>query len=525
MEDLQSQRIDPDRFDALLVDLDGVVTKTADVHAAAWKRLFDEVLRRRAARSAQDFRPFTEADYRSYVDGRPRYEGVRSFLAARGITLPYGSPEDDPGEETICGLGNRKNGYFLRHMEENGVEVFEATVDFIRRARARGMRAALVTSSENGAAVLEAAGLPDLFDVRVDGTDIVRLGLAGKPAPDTFLEAARRLGVAPERSVVVEDAVSGVQAGRAGGFGLVVGVGAGDGAGELLRNGADLVVRDLGEMRLGGGSGGAAGAEPVPLALEARTEIFDRMRGKRPAVFLDYDGTLTPIVDRPDLAVLSEAMRGTIRRLAAACTVAIVSGRDRADVQNLVGIDALFYAGSHGFDIAGPGGRSMQHAEAQRFAPVLRRATEELRRRVGSIPGSLVEEKRFAIAVHYRLVAEEDVKEIERAVAEVAARHDELRRTGGKKVFELRPRLDWHKGKAVAWLRDALGVAGPAVLPFYFGDDETDEDAFETLREDGIGVLVAAAAQPTRARYRLRDTEEVRRFLDDLAAAAETAGG
>jgi alpha,alpha-trehalase len=259
----------------------------------------------------------------------------------------------------------------------------------------------------------------------------------------------------------------------------------------------------------------------IASALDALPEILARLRGRRAAVFLDYDGTLTPIVDRPELAVLSQDMRRTIERLAAACTVAIVSGRDRADVERIVGIANLFYAGSHGFDIAGPGGRRMEHEEAGRFAPALRQAARELHRRVDAIAGSLVEDKKFAVAVHYRLVADDAVEEVERAVDEVAARHAELRKTGGKKVWELRPRLDWHKGKAVAWLRGALGVDGPDVLPFYLGDDETDEDAFETLRADGIGILVAASPPPTWAHYSLGGTDEVRRFLEKIAEAAE----
>jgi alpha,alpha-trehalase len=259
----------------------------------------------------------------------------------------------------------------------------------------------------------------------------------------------------------------------------------------------------------------------VPLALDALAEVLAALRVRRPAVFLDYDGTLTPIAARPELAVLSSDMRRAIERLAAVCTVAIVSGRDRTDVEKIVGIANLFYAGSHGFDIAGPGGLRMEHEEAGRFAPALRQAARELHQRVDSVAGSLVEDKKFAVAVHYRLVADGALREIERAVDDVVARHPELRKTGGKKVYELRPRLDWHKGKAVQWLRGALGVDGPDVLPFYLGDDETDEDAFETLRDGGIGILVAAQPERTRARYRLRDTDEVRRFLEQIAQAAE----
>lgn len=238
-------------FDALIFDLDGVLTSTAKTHAAAWKRLFDAYLAARAARGEPPQRPFDlDADYRLYVDGKLRHEGVRSFLASRGIVLPDGSPDDPPGVETVWGLGNQKNAYFLQELRERGVEVFPSSGTLVRQATALGMRVAVATSSRNCDAVLAAAGLLDLFPVRVDGAAIARLGLRGKPAPDMFLEAARRVGVPPARAVVFEDAISGVQAGRAGGFGLVVGVDR-EGYGEALRSaGADVVVGDLAEVDL-----------------------------------------------------------------------------------------------------------------------------------------------------------------------------------------------------------------------------------------------------------------------------------
>ena len=192
---MQSKHINLQEFEAFLFDLDGVVTRTASVHAIAWKRLFDDYLEHRArAEGAAAFVPFDPViDYQEYVDGRPREAGVQSFLAGRGISLPPGSPDDGPAAETLNGLGNRKDQYFIQTLAQHGVEVYEGTVSFIRDARARGVRTAIVSSSQNCAAVIDAAGLTQLFDVRVDGIDLRRLGLAGKPAPDMFLEAARRL--------------------------------------------------------------------------------------------------------------------------------------------------------------------------------------------------------------------------------------------------------------------------------------------------------------------------------------------
>lgn len=232
-------------FKAVILDLDGVVTRTAALHARAWKRTFDTFLGRRAVREGEDLAEFDmETDYRRHIDGKPRYDGARDLLASRGITLPEGDPSDRPEAETVHGLGNRKNEIFRELLRTEGVESWPDTVEQLRRWRARGIGTALITSSRNGRAVVEAAGVRDLFDVVLDGIDAGRRGLHGKPAPDIFLEAARRLGVEPRHALVVEDAIAGVEAGRAGGFGRVVGVDR-DGGGALREHGADIVVRDL----------------------------------------------------------------------------------------------------------------------------------------------------------------------------------------------------------------------------------------------------------------------------------------
>ncbi len=502
-------------LDAVIFDLDGVVTRTARLHQAAWKVLFEEHLPRRTDARVK---PFMDTDYRRFVDGKPRYEGVRSFLASRGIALPYGDPADPPDRLTICGLGNRKNLIFNDLLAERGVEVFEGSVAFIRSLRERGVRTALVSASRNAVPVLEAAALTDLFEVVVDGVEAARLGLPGKPAPDTFLEAARCLGVPPERAAVVEDAIAGVAAGRAGCFALVIGV-ARTGDDEALRqSGADLVVGDLAEL-----GEGADAPDALPDARERMGEIAARLAGKRAAVFLDYDGTLTPIVDRPERAVLRSAMRDTLRLLAEVSTLAIVSGRDRADVARLVGIRSLIYAGSHGFDITGPDGLAQENGRAAEALPALAAAADRLDAALEGIEGAQVERKKFAIAVHYRRVAEDEVAEVRRAVEAAAAEHPELRQTGGKMILELRPRVDWGKGRAVLWLIEALGMGGEDVLPLYLGDDDTDEDAFAALAGRGIGILVSDAERQTAAQYVLTDTDAAGRFLDDLAGVLERA--
>ncbi len=244
-------------IEAVILDLDGVLTDTARTHFRAWKRMFDEFLQERAGSGAE---PFSLEDYRRYVDGKPRYDGAQSFLESRGIDLPRGEPDDPSGQATVCGLGNQKNLYFRELLEREGVYSLEPSIRWVRRLRRNGVRLAMVTSSRNGRQVARAGGIADLFDARVDGTDGEKLELAGKPDPAYFLEAARRLGVAPGQAAVVEDATAGVEAGRRGGFALVIGVASGPGDRDRLRSaGADRVVRDLSRLPVPGGPGGPGG--------------------------------------------------------------------------------------------------------------------------------------------------------------------------------------------------------------------------------------------------------------------------
>jgi beta-phosphoglucomutase family hydrolase len=238
-----------DKYDAVLLDLDGVITDTAKLHAACWKEMFDAFLQKRAAERGEAFRPFDiDMDYRLYVDGKPRFDGVRDFLRSRRIQLTEGSPDDLPQEETVGGLGNRKNALINKVIEEVGVEAYEGSVKLICQLRQQGFKIAVVTSSQNCEAVLKATKLDADFDVQVDGNEIEAKQLAGKPAPDTFLMAAKLLGVEPTRAVVIEDAISGVQAGCNGNFGLVIGVARKANTEELQRQGANLVVKDLAEL-------------------------------------------------------------------------------------------------------------------------------------------------------------------------------------------------------------------------------------------------------------------------------------
>ena len=261
----------------------------------------------------------------------------------------------------------------------------------------------------------------------------------------------------------------------------------------------------------------SSSASPIlPSALDSNTDLARQLKIRRPALFLDYDGTLTPIVARPELALLDEAVCHTLRALGERCPVAIVSGRDRADVQRLVGIDGLIYAGSHGFDISGPGLHAVHGAA---YLPDLEDAETELRRSLNPIRGALLERKTYSLAVHVRGLPPDAALAVEAAVDAALSRHTHLRKGTGKMVFELLPRLDWHKGKAVLHILETLRLPAADVLPIYIGDDRTDEDAFAALAGRGVGILVAESPRPTAAYYTLRNPDEVHRFLERLSNA------
>lgn len=258
-------------------------------------------------------------------------------------------------------------------------------------------------------------------------------------------------------------------------------------------------------------------ASTLPSAFDAVSEIASR----NPAIFLDYDGTLTPIVPHPDDAILAEGTRALVRKLAGVCPVAVISGRDLADVRSKVGIEGIIYAGSHGFDVAAPDGTAdteLKDRLQDEFIPALDQAEVELHERLDAVFGALVERKKFSIAAHYRNVADSESHRVAEAVDQVHALHDNLRKTVGKKVFELQPKLDWHKGKALRWLRQALNLDSPEILPVFIGDDVTDEDAFAEIRDYGVGIVVREESRPTFARYALESPAEVALFLERVAS-------
>ncbi len=537
-------------FKAVIFDLDGVVTQTAQTHALAWKSAFDEYLHLREDRDKEPFREFThEGDYLPFVDGKPRYDGVRNFLESRDIHIPFGGPEDAPDKETICGIGNKKNREFLKILKEKGAEVYPSTIQLIKDLKKNGIRIGVASSSKNCKLILESTKIEELFETRVDGVVSEELGLKGKPEGDIFVTAAHNLGALPCESIVVEDASSGVMAGRNGGFGLVVGVARKNNEEELFRNCADVVVSDLSQVSIewiqewfdrrprplfeSWGSPDLVEGDKAAGALKGQAEhkiekggpvvnpcysagsIQSFFRAKDLVFFLDYDGTLTPIVRRPELAVMDEKMRRVLKRLSEKYTVSVVSGRTREDVQKLVYIEGLIFAGSHGFDISMPA-ESMIEPRAEAAVPVISQVIDRLKKSIISIPGVLIEEKKFSVAVHFRESSESDAEKIAKEVRRIVKPYDKLRIMSGKKVFEILPDIDWDKGRAIRWIMQALGLSWDRSSVIYIGDDTTDEDAFRILRTRGTGVLVSEESKISAADFRLSSTDEVRILLEKI---------
>ncbi|MEV0084848.1 trehalose-phosphatase [Saccharopolyspora sp. NPDC050642] len=510
--------IDPLRHHAVLFDLDGVLTDTATVHAAAWKRLFDGYLAERTPAPAEDHLPFTGDDYLRHVDGKPRVDGVRDFLRSRGIRLPLGSAGDAAGRETCHGLGKLKDGYFRDALDAQGVAVFDDAIALIESLHRHGVRTAVISASRNCAAVLERAGIAHLFGVRVDGVVAEELGLPGKPDPAVFFEAARRLGVRPSSCAVVEDSESGVDAARVGGFALVVGVARSDSPTRLLEAGADVVVSSLADVAVAGS--GERRLSEVPDALDRWTEIADRLRGHRPAVLLDFDGTLAPIRDDPTAVALPAGTREVLEVLAQRCPVAMISGRDLRDLRERVRVEDAWCAGSHGFELAGPDGTSVAQQSGETALPDLDEAERLLSAELRPVAGALVDRKRFAVAVHYRNVRPDEVERVISTVRRVGDARPGLRTTHGRCVVELLPDIDWNKGRALRWLLDRIGLVGHDVVPVFAGDDYTDEDALREVHDDGIGIVVLSAEHGDRltwARYSVDGPRSLCALLSRIA--------
>ncbi|MEX1034146.1 MAG: trehalose-phosphatase [Cellvibrionaceae bacterium] len=501
-------------FQAVIADMDSVLTRMASMHERAWKEMFDLYLkehgRQENSRQEQSREAgtqqaeFSHADYRKYLDGKLRYPGLAEFLASRHIKLPWGDVNDAPQVETICGLGNRKEQILIKLLDREGVAVFEDALDSLRRWRLGGLKLAATSASCNCRNVLRVIELENYLDVIVDGELARELGLKDKG--DLMQEAARQLAVDPANVIVLEDAAAGIRAGKACGFGAVIGVNRNHHAAELENAGADAVIKRLTALRF---------SRHLPSALDNLDAIASRQADAPLAVFLDFDGTLAPLVDDPREAVISEAMLETVKSLTGSCTLGIISGRDREDLQARVAIEGILYAGSHGLDIAGPGYQTSL-PEAEAAIPEVDSAENRLREALEAVPGVVIERKRFAVAVHYRKVRSDvAIQQVKRVVDGVLA-DTHLRKRLGKKVLELEPAVDWDKGHAVEWLMETAEIDPRRVLVIYIGDDETDEDVFAALAGKGLGVRVGEEISTSLADYYLAEPTEVQTLLQRI---------
>jgi trehalose-phosphatase len=368
-----------------------------------------------------------------------------------------------------------------------------------------------VTASGSAEVLVRELAEAGVATVRVDRAVADGDGSPRKPDGALLMEMASRLNAAPERTVVVGNAAAGVRAGCDGGFARVIGVDTTGRADDLLRSGADLVVADLSDIGVRTGDKRMSG---LPNVLDSYGQLIGVVAGRQPLVCLDFDGTLSDIVSDPDAAILVEGAAEALENLATLCPVAILSGRDLADIRDRVGVPGLWYAGSHGFELVGPDGSRHLNDAASAAIPVLEQVATELGEELKNIPGARVEHKRYAVAVHYRNAAPECAPEIIAATRTSGRRHG-LRVTGGRKVVELRPDVDWDKGAALAWLGDRVHQ-GDRALTIYIGDDLTDEDAFDAIRTSGIGVVVRHdedGGRPTAAQFTLKNPAEVCEFL------------
>ncbi len=508
--------LDRNSIDAIILDLDGVITDTASLHEQAWKTTFDSFLSELSKNTNELFQPFSHDDYLIYLDGKPRFRGAQDFLHSRGIDLPSGYHDDPSGFFTVSSIANKKNRLYFRYIDEQGVSVFPDTRAMLTKWKIQGFKLALISSSRSCHYIIERAGLSGAFEAIVDGNDLITMRLNGKPHPDMFFYAADKLGAKYARSAIIEDAVSGVEAGKKGNFGATIGVARSGSTQLLLDHGADRVVVSLKELSNPPQPGEIKGLPSLNLLIE---EFFSNYQFNRTALFLDYDGTLTPIVSHPEDARLSSYTQNLLEKLSQKCIVAIVSGRDRREIESLVNIPTLYYAGNHGFDITGPGNTTFVYPKVSTIQPYLSRAETYISESLSSIPGILIERKQFSIAIHYRQVISEHVEKIKNELDIICGIIDGFKITSGKKVYEFQPDVNWNKGDAVLWLIEKIvpiASLSPEYTFMYMGDDMTDEDAFREVAEFGIPILVGSHGAATVATYHLENVTQTNEFLQKL---------
>jgi alpha,alpha-trehalase len=508
--------IDPRYHDAVIFQVDGVLADAAAVQHRAWASVFDDYLERRPAYGGEDHSPVTDDDYRQLVDGKPRPEGVADFLASRGISLPGGVPSDT-GDGTIYGLVNRQKRLYA-DLLDGVLPPFGAMVALMRNLLGIDVAAMAVHASSPGRQLSKVAGVDSLLDVEIGGTAAEWLGIADNPwpavAPETtnILDAARELGVRPHRTVVVGDSEAGLSAGCDAGFALVIGVDSSERADGVIQWGADVVVADLADIAVRTGD---KRISEIPNALQSYAQLAGIAIGRKSALFLNYDVALSRVASNSDTVALVDGAAQALKSLAGLFPIVVVSGRELAEIRDLVGIPGIWYAGSHGFELAGPDGSHREYEAGTVAVPALAGAAAALRGALEQIPGVRIVHTRFAVEVHYRDVASERVGEIVATTRRLGQRN-RLRIATGPTRIELRPQVDCGKGTMLAWIQSHIDGSNSAV-PIYIGGDISDEDAFEAVQLGGIGIAVRQEEdgdRRTAARFVLDGPDQVREVLE-----------
>jgi trehalose-phosphatase len=500
------------KIKGVIFDMDGVVTQTAQLHYKTWKVVLDQFLHKITSNSYH----FTEQDYFYFFDGVPRKDGVKNYFS----TLKIGEKEvkkhyEDLAQciDVIC---SKKNNLMLSVIAEDKIQAFNDCMEFIEFIRSLDYKIAIISSSKNCRAILKSAGIENLFAVCVDGVIAEEKQLVGKPNPAIFLEAAKQLNLLPEQCLVIEDALAGVKAAKDGGFNTVALDRENKLFEEFRKYNPDYILRDLSKNQVQFYKNFILQKSKAASALDALPFIASSLNQQKEIVlFLDYDGTLTPIVDRPQDASLSPLMRESILCLCKNYLTVIISGRELTNLKEQVKIPNIFYAGNHGFELVGPENSNFSFKIGDDYLEDIQAIYKEIYLVFKEIPGCIIENKKFTLSIHYRLAHESQYEFISATIDRLLMNFKNLSRHEGKMVIEIRPRIAWNKGIAALSLLKWLKKDYLNVIPIYIGDDITDEDAFQQFNQKGITIKVGSDTH-TNAHFFLKTPQHVKHFLDQL---------
>lgn len=502
-----------ERLRALIFDLDNIIAESQTLQVLAWKRLFDHYNHQRKLSQKPEYVPFDrEVDYSNKIHGHSIYDAVRTFLSSRNIKLPEGDPDDLPGYESVSALGNMKNQIYRDLFKDRGIDFFSDLIEPVERWKDEGYKTAAISTNKKCHILLKDAGIDMIFDKIVDGYDIEKLDLKGKPEADIYLEAARQLNVSPEETAVFEDDVEGIKAARKGGFKRVVGLSRNNSP-ETLRNyGANIVIRSYATL-----NHTVHEFDELPSALTRLGELFEDWKNKELLFFLDYDMLHPAIRKQPEDIFISEEIKDLLSRLSNYAKVTVINGRDLSDIRQMTGLDQIYYAGNYGFEISGPGNIHYEHEGLRKILPKLDIAEKLLRDKLLEFDNVRFERQRYVLSIHYQNLEDEKTPEAESRINQILLNRPDLEKVIGEKMIEIRPYQNWNKGKAMKWLMgEVSGILHDNYL-VYLGNDFTDEDAFtQIIKQKGIRILVGNHGELTLADYKLQDLDEVKAWLNNI---------